>query len=295
MKLLLVGASGVLGSRLYNDVIKKKWDILGTYCSHEHEGLFRLDLRQRKSIEKVFNFFNPEVVILAGGITDVDLCEKRPGLAEEVNIKGTLDVIKKTRACGARLVFLSTDYIFDGRNGPYKEEDMPEPVNIYGRTKLEAETAVRGISHDYLIIRTAQLYGVNHRGKNYAVKIIQNMRNNKEVSAAYDFYSTPTYAGALSGSIIKLIEKKHTGIFHIAGKDFTDRYSYVSKISEIFGLKKTLIKKVSLKDLHLTARRPLKAGLNTDKAGKFLGGLLIGVDKGIGLLKDEFHEIGYKV
>ena len=109
MKLLLVGASGVLGTRLYNDAIRKKWNVLGTYCSHELESLFYLDLRDRKSIEKIFNFFRPEAVVLTAGITDVDLCELKPKLAEEVNIKGSLNLIKRTNDCGAKLVFLSTD------------------------------------------------------------------------------------------------------------------------------------------------------------------------------------------
>lgn len=135
MKLLIVGASGVLGTRLYNDTIKKKWDVLGTYCSHEFEGLFYLDVRDEKSVNKIFHFFGPEVVVLAGGITDVDFCETRPRLAEEINIKGTIDLIKRIKSHGAKVVFLSTDYIFNGENGPYGEEDKPLPINLYGRTK----------------------------------------------------------------------------------------------------------------------------------------------------------------
>lgn len=279
--MLLVGASGVLGSRLYNDAIKKKWNMLGTYCSHEYEGLFRLDLRERKSIEKVFNFFNPEVVVLTGGITDVDLCEKRPGLAKEVNIKGTLDVIKKTRACGARLVFLSTDYIFDGQDGPYKEDDTPSPVNNYGRTKLEAENSVKRALKDFLIVRTSQLYGMNHLSKNFAVKIVQTMHSGKKVYAAKNLYSTPTYAGLLSHSILELIEKDKRGVFNVAGPDYLNRYDYVSKICDVFDLNKDLIEKVELKDLKLKAVRPKKAGLDTNKLLAVLKDPLPGLDKSL--------------
>ena len=97
MKLLIIGASGVLGSRLYNDAIKNKWNVLGTYCSHECEGLFYLDVRDKASLEKVFNFFRPETVVMAGGITDVDLCTLKPKLAMDVNIKGTMNLVKKTK------------------------------------------------------------------------------------------------------------------------------------------------------------------------------------------------------
>ncbi|MBA3060289.1 MAG: sugar nucleotide-binding protein [Nitrospirae bacterium] len=163
MKILIIGASGVLGSRLYNDTIKKKWNIMGTYCSHECVGLSYLDVRDKASLEKVFNFFRPETVVMAGGITDVDLCTLKPKLAEDVNIKGTLNLVKKIKEYSSKLVCVSTDYIFDGENGPYKEDDKPNPINIYVSTKLEAENIIKSKLKDYLIVRTAQLYGVAER------------------------------------------------------------------------------------------------------------------------------------
>ena len=287
MKLLIVGASGVLGTRLHNDTIKKKWVTLGTYCSHEHNGLFYLDLRDKESINKVFNFFNPEVVVLTGGITDVDFCEIKPRLAEEINIKGTIDLIKKTKEHNAKLVFLSTDYVFDGENGPYKEEDKPSPINVYGRTKLEVEQFIKDSFKDHLIIRTAQLYGIDNRGRNFAVKIIHDMQNNKYIYAADDFYCTPTYVGSLSQGVIKLIENHKKGIYNIAGTDFLNRYEYVNKISDIFNLKKSLIQKVKLKDLNLKAKRPKKVGLKIDKLKKEIDVPLYNCDEGLRLLKKE--------
>jgi len=293
MKILLIGASGVLGRRLYNDAIKKKWQMLGTYCSHECKGLSHLDLKDRKSVEKIFNSFKPEVVLLAGGITDVDLCESRPGFAEEVNIKGTLNLAKRMKERNAKMVFVSTDYIFDGKKGPYKEDDKPRPVNVYGRTKLEAENIIKSILDDYLIVRTAQLYGIDYKGRNFAVKIIHNMKNNKKVYAADDFYCTPTYAGSLSEAIIELIKKGKTGVYHAAGPDFINRYDYVNKIADIFTLDKSFIIRVKLKDLHLKAKRPEKAGLNADKLRKEIGSPLYGCDKGLKSLKREIESFGH--
>jgi dTDP-4-dehydrorhamnose reductase len=266
MKLLIIGASGVLGSRLYNDTIKKKWNVMGTYCSHECDGLFYLDVRDRNSIEKVFNFFRPDIVVMTGGITDVDLCALKPGLADAVNIKGTLNLVKKIKEYDAKLAYISTDYIFDGENGPYKEDDKPNPINTYGMTKLEAERIVQLKLKDYLIVRTAQLCGIDHANKNFVIKIIHNMRNNKKVYAADDLYSTPTYSGLLSDMVIKLIKKDASGIYHGAGAEFIDRYSYVNKIANMFELDKSLMQRVKLKDLKLKARRPKKGGLKIDKA-----------------------------
>ncbi|MFA5389279.1 MAG: SDR family oxidoreductase [Candidatus Omnitrophota bacterium] len=265
MKLLIIGASGVLGSRLYNDTIKNKWNVTGTFCSHEREGLSCLDVSDKNGLEKIFYSFKPEVVVMAGGITNVDLCTLKPKLAEDVNINGTLNLVRKIKEYGSKLVHISTDYIFDGKNGPYKEEDKTNPINKYGETKLEAENIIRSKLKNYLIVRTAQLCGIDHTGKNFVLKIIQNMKSGKKVYAANDLYSTPTYSGLLSDIIIKLIEKKAAGIYHGAGSEFINRYDYVNKIADVFGLDKSLIQRVELKDLELIARRPKKGGLRVDK------------------------------
>jgi dTDP-4-dehydrorhamnose reductase len=288
VKLLIIGASGVLGTRLYNDAIKKKWNVLGTYCTHEREGLFYLDLRDKNSIEKIFKFFKPEALVLAGGITDVDLCEAKPKLAREVNVKGTLSLIKKAKEFGTKFVFISTDYVFNGKSGPYDEKDIPSPINVYGKTKLEAGLAVRSALKDYLIVRTSQLYGVDPTGRNFAVKIINNMEHHKKVYAAADFYCTPTYSGSLSGVIIELLEKDKTGIYNVSGTDFIDRYTYVNIIADTFGLDKSLIEKVKLKDLHLRAPRPKRAGLKVDKIKKEIGTALLNCRDGLKLLKKEW-------
>lgn len=291
MKLLIIGASGVLGSSLYGSAIEKRWNVLGTYYSRECEGLYCFRLEDRKSIAGLFNFFRPEVVILAGGITNVDLCEARPKLAEKVNINGTLEVAKRAKRFNARLVYLSTDYIFNGEDGPYGESDSPSPINVYGRTKAEAENIARSVLKDSLIVRTSQLYGYDCQKKNFAVKVILSLSNNKDVHAADDFYSTPTYTRTLSEFIIGLIEKRSSGVFNIAGKDFLDRYSYVSKISDVFGLNKSYIKKTKLKDLRLKAKRPAKGGLKIGKIEKTLEKNIMGIDTELRSFKEEFSKI----
>ena len=228
---------------------------------------------------------------MAGGITNVDLCTLKPKLAKDVNIKGTTNLAKKTKEYGARLAYISTDYVFDGEDGPYKEDDKPNPINVYGRTKLEAEEIVISKLRDSVVIRTSQLYGVDHIGRNFIVKIIRNMNSNKNIYAADDFYSTPTYAGLLSEMIIKLVEKNAKGLYHGAGTEFISRYDYVNKIADIFGLDKTLIQKVKLKDLKLKAARPPKGGLKIDKIKKEKIVKAYDCYAGLALLKKEMgHE-----
>lgn len=292
MKLLIIGASGVLGSRLYNDAIKKRWNALGTFCSHEFEGLFYLDVADKSSIEKIFSFFQPEVVVMAGGVTDVDLSARKPNLAKEINIKGTSNLVKKVKEYGAKLVYTSTDYVFDGENGPYEEDDKTNPINIYGKTKLEAEQIVSSKMRDSIIVRTSQLYGVDHIGRNFIVKIINNIRSDKKIYAADDFYSTPTYSGLLSEMIMKLIEKGANGLYHGAGPEFLSRFEYVNKILDIFEVNKGLIKKVKLKDLKLDAKRPKKCGFKIDKIRKATGVKPQTCDYYLKLLKGELHDTG---
>lgn len=291
MRLLIIGASGVLGSRLYSDTIKKKWNVAGTYCAHEHDGLFYLDVRDKNSLEKVFNLFKPEAIVMAGGITDVDLCTTKPKLAEDVNIKGTLNLVEKIKEYDSKLVYVSTDYIFDGEGGLYKETDKPNPINNYGRTKLEAENIVTSKLKDSLIVRTAQLYGMDNTGKNFTVKIIRNMRKGKKVYAADDLYSTPTYAGSLSEIAIKLIEKGIVGVYHGAGAEFINRYDYVYKIADMFNLDKKLIQKVKLKDLKLTAERPRLGGLDITRAKKILNNAWLDCSEGLNILKKDMGEL----
>lgn len=300
MKLLIIGASGVLGSRLFNDTIGKKWNVMGTYCSHERPGLSYLDVTDNNSLKKTFNSFRPEFVVMAGGITNVDQCTLEPKLAEEVNVKGALNLVREIEEYNSKLVYVSTDYIFDGESGPYEENSNPNPINTYGRTKLEAENIVRAELKDYLIVRTCQLYGVAertpyHKGaghgsgpsSNFAIKIIHNMRSGKKVYAADDLYSTPTYSGSLSDIIIKLIEKKAAGIYHGAGSEFINRYDYVNKIADIFSLDKNLIQRVKLDSLKLKAERPKKGGLRIDKVKKEKIADICDCKTGLMLLKKE--------
>ncbi len=287
MKLLIIGASGVLGSALYHEALKKKWNVLGTYCSCEYEGLSHLDVRDGEEAKNIYDFFKPETVVLAGGITNVDLCEKDPLLAEDVNIKGTLNVIKNSHRYGSRLIYVSTDYVFDGKNGPYSEEDKTNPVNVYGRTKLEAENAVLSFSKRCAVVRTSQLFGYDPRGVNFMMKILNNMKRGEKINAAEDFYSTPTYSVSLARIISCLIEKKSSGIFNGTGVDFIDRLSYVDKVAGIFGFDRSLINKVTLSDLKLKAIRPSRGGLIARKIKEIATSEVLGVDRAVLSFKEE--------
>ncbi|MFH1782727.1 MAG: SDR family oxidoreductase [Candidatus Omnitrophota bacterium] len=290
MKVLLVGATGVLGSRLYIDLKNQGWKALGTYCEPApEEGMTYLDLRDREGIEKTIDSFDPDIAILSGGVTNVDLCESEKDLAEDINVEGSIELIKKIKERNKKIVFLSTDYVFDGKKGPYREEDIPSPLNIYGMTKLKVENEIKKRLNDYLIIRTAQLFGKEKNGVNFSLKIINNMRSNKKVYAAEDFYCTPTYVGDLSLAIIKLIESRKNGTYHVAGTDFINRVEFIEKIANIFNLNKDLIEKVSLKDLKLKAKRPKKAGLCVEKIKKELDVPVHTCNEGLKLLREEME------
>jgi dTDP-4-dehydrorhamnose reductase len=156
---------------------------------------------------------------------------------------------------------------------------MRKQISLILRSKLK----------DYLIVRTAQLCGIDHTGKNFVLKIIRNMKSGKKVYAADDLCSTPTYSGLLSDILIKLIEKDAEGIYHCAGAEFINRYDYVNKIADIFGLDNNLIQRVKLKDLKLKARRPKKGGLKIDKVIKEKIAELYDCEEGLDMLKKEMR------
>jgi len=169
-------------------------------------------------------------------------------------------------------VFVSTDFVFNGDTGMYKEEDAPRPVNYYGRTKLEAEEAVKEYENGWAIVRTVLVYGKNHTGRANILSVVkEKLEQGDEYSVVDDQQRTPTYVEDLANAIVSIIEKKIAGIFHISGKDILTPYQMAIKTADFLGLNKSLIKKVTAAEFSQAAKRPAKTGFIIKKARKELG------------------------
>ena len=291
MRVLITGSNGLLGQKLVK-TFSSNHQILGIDLQAEpfiNPPNFRyqnISITEKDKLEKLFAAFKPEAVINAGAYTDVDSCEKNKEKAREVNVDGVKNLSRLCRENEAKLVQLSTDYIFDGKAGPYSEEDTPNPKGYYGVTKLESEKVILDSKIDFLIVRTNVLYGKSlGETHNFVLWLIQKLKNRQEVKIVTDQYNNPTLADNLAEAIKEATEKGISGILNIAGSEYLTRYDFALKIAEKFNLDQSLIKKVLTSELNLPAPRPLKGGLKIDKAKKLLETELLDVDKGLEYLK----------
>ncbi|HWR33712.1 MAG TPA: SDR family oxidoreductase [Chitinophagaceae bacterium] len=279
MKVLLTGANGFLGYYLTGQLLSKGYDVIATgkgkcrltYDSMKNFIYIPMDFTNPFVVHDVFEKFNPEVVIHAGAISKVDECEQHQWQAYQANVAGTLNLLMNAAGQKCFFVFISTDFIFDGQKGMYTEEDAGSPVNFYGKTKLEAEEAVKEYEYDWAIVRTILVYGKPITGKGNILSIVkEKLEKGEEYQVVSDQLRTPTYVEDLANGIITLTEKNATGIYHIGGEDVLTPYDMACLTADYLNLDKSLIKEVTAINFSQPAKRPLKTGLKISKAKKEL-------------------------
>jgi dTDP-4-dehydrorhamnose reductase len=190
------------------------------------------------------------------------------------------------RTYGAQLVFFSTDYVFDGTAGPYAENDPPNPINAYGKAKLEAERIIQGELDNYLIIRLSGVYGWEPRRKNFVTATIDKLRRGESMAVPSDQTGTPTYAANMTDVVLSLVERRQRGIVHVAGGETMNRYTFGCLVADAFGLDKSLLEAIPSLRLDQKAQRPLSCGLSIDKVQAIIGGRLIGPQDGLQLMRE---------
>lgn len=282
MKVFIFGASGLIGNYIYRE-FKNSEECVGS----DLQGFIRLDIRDHSQIAKLSHTYTPDVVINAAAIGHADYCESHPLESRKVNVDGAKNIIDFAKSCRAKLVYFSSDYVFDGENGPYTEEDKPNPINEYGKQKVETENFIRKWLDDYLIIRTTVVYGWEKAGKNFVANVMRHLKNGKKIKVSIDQIGSPTYAGNLAGAIKELVIKEKKGLYNIVGSELMSRYDFSRIICEIFGLDSSLVTPVTSEQFGQHAKRPLKAGLIIDKVRKELMINLAGAEKGLKMMKGE--------
>lgn len=290
-KVLVVGASGLLGSKLMEAC--KNYEVYGTYCSHKLKGknFFPLDVTNRVDVFKLVEKIKPDVIFDVHSITDVDYCELHPEEAWLVNVDGTKNVAEASKTYGAKFIFISSDYVFDGSKSNYTEKDKPKPINYYGKTKAIGEKVIEYLGLDYLIVRTTVLYGIGGLGKKpFVLWVLENLKVGKQINVVIDQFNNPTLADNLAEILVKLYEKDATGIFHVVGKDNVSRYELALKTAEVFDLDKKLIKPITTPELRQVAPRPRKLQLSTHKLQRFLGVTPVGIEEGLKTIKAQIEK-----
>jgi dTDP-4-dehydrorhamnose reductase len=288
-KILIIGASGLLGVRLYN-AARENYEVYGTFARHELKGknFFRLDVTNRKETFKLIEKIKPNAVFDLHSITDVDYCELHPEEAWLVNVDGTKNVAEACKTYGAKMVFISSDYVFDGTKSSYSEKDKPKPLNYYGKTKAIAEKVIQLLDVDNIIVRTAVLYGSGGYGKKpFPLWVLENLKEKKEIKVVVDQSNNPTLADDLAKILLSLYEKDFSGLFHVVGKDNVSRYEFALKVAEVFNLNKNLIRPIITPELRQVALRPRKLELSTKKLQRVLGIVPVGIEEGLKILKEQ--------
>jgi len=290
MKILITGANGFLGYYLVEQLLRKNFIVIATgkgpcrlpFFHHSNFQYEEMDFTDPFSIHDVFEKIKPDVVVHAGAMSKPDECELAQMKAYLVNVEGTVQLLINSADIKSFFIFLSTDFVFDGKRGMYKEDDSPRPVNYYGRTKLEAEEAVKEYEYDWAIVRTVLVYGKNHSGHSNILKIVkEKLEKGEEYNVVDDQVRTPTYVEDLAKGIISIIEKKATGVFHLSGKDILTPYQMALQTAEHLNLDNSVIKKVTAASFTQPAKRPLKTGFIIDKARKELDYEPVSFDEGL--------------
>jgi len=278
---LVIGASGLIGSHLLRHLSQAGWEAVGTFHRAPQPGLLPLDIRDDRSVRDLVERLRPQIIYLPAGFTHVDRCEIERDAAYAINVAGTWNVVRAARQVGARLVFFSSDYVFDGRSGPYDEEFPPRPLSEYGRQKVLGELGVALHARDYLIVRTTVVYGWEPQGKNFVQRLLSTLREGKPVPVPWDQVGSPTYAPNLAAAVVELATLDVCGVFHIAGPERVSRYDFACTAARTFHLDASLIRPVSTPDLGQAAPRPLEAGLRVEKVRQVLRTPLMGYREGL--------------
>lgn len=297
-KVFITGANGLLGQKLVT-VFSSENRVLGCDLQPEFflsqpklsKGFFeygKIDISDKEKLETFISSFKPEVIINSGAFTDVDGCEVEKDKAWKVNVEGVKNLAFLCKEFEIKLVHLSTDYIFDGKNGPYSEDEPPNPLGYYGLTKLESEKIIKNNLTDYIIVRSNVLYGKGVKvKKNFVLWVIDKLKNNENIKIVTDQLNNPTLAFNLAQAIAELVEKNFVGTVNIAGSEYLSRYDFAKKIALKFNFNKMKMSSIKTEELKQKAPRPQKGGLKIDLAKKLLSTKLLNVDEGLEYMKKQ--------
>jgi dTDP-4-dehydrorhamnose reductase len=295
-KALVLGGSGLLGGHLIEH-LKSDFHVVATYKRHpiEMEGCrsIYLDITEAQKTMDVFTKEGPDLVILTSAHTNVDYCEKNPDEAGKLNSEGARNVALASKKAQAKLIYLSTDLVFDGSKTSYTEGDVTNPVNHYGRTKLEGEHEVMALCEDAAVARVSVLYGWNifDHTFNFVAWVHDNLMKGKELKLFTDQYRNATFVKNACQAILNIHKKGEKGVFHVVGKNCVNRHDIGMQVAGTFGLDESLIKSCSSDESDWHAKRPKRCCLTPDKMEKKLGVKSMSIEEGLLTMRGEEYAL----
>jgi dTDP-4-dehydrorhamnose reductase len=281
VKILVTGANGLLGQHLVKKLLAQAHTVIATgrgvarlpFNHSSHYRYYEADLLDEVAVYGLFINEKPDVVVHAAAMTQLDECEQHRGLCEQINVKATAMIALYAEEFSKHLVYISSDFVFDGEKGHYTEEDACNPVSWYGFTKVQAESIVESSSVNWTIVRTCLVYGnvLSGTRTNIVSWVKENLEKGHSIKVVCDQWRTPTYVADLAHGIALVIQQQATGVYHISGKEFFTPYDMAVKTARYFKLNEALIEKTDASVFTQPAKRPPKTGFSILKAQQQLG------------------------
>ena len=276
--ILITGSNGLLGQKIIHQILDNtNYKLIATSLGEnriESRSDFNyksLDITSLPDVKIIFNEFKPDVVINTAAMTNVDACEDDKEGCDKLNITAVKNLIIACEFHNSHLIHLSTDFVFDGENGPYSENDKPNPLSYYGLSKFKAEELVKNSKlNKWSIARTIIVYGIveNMSRSNVVLWAKEALENKQQINVVDDQFRSPTFADDLAKGCIQIAETGSCGIYHLSGKDLMSIIELVQRVADFFKLDKSLINPIKSKTLNQAAKRPPKTGFILDKSRK---------------------------
>lgn len=274
-RILVTGSNGFVGSFVVQKLLDEGLTVFATSFSQDQSSFkgctgynfIQADLTDAFQVHDLFAIAKPNVVVHCAAMSKPDVCEVNQAAAYQVNVEATLHVLLNAHEHHSFLLLLSTDFIFDGERGMYDEKHIPNPVNYYGKTKLEAEQIVQEYEGDWAIVRTVLVYGQPIFGRdNFISLIIKKLKNKEAYKVVNDQVRTPTYVKDLAEAIYEIVYQHKIGIYHISGKDILTPYEMAITVAKVMNINDHLLEPVTHDTFEEIAKRPLRTGLDIKKA-----------------------------
>lgn len=278
-KILITGSNGLLGQKLVNlfsnignyevFALSRGSDRNETSIKYTY---YNIDITNSKKLVDLINSLKPHFIINCAAMTNVDECQKEKEKCDLINVEAVKILVNCARENNTHLIQISTDFIFDGNNGPYKEEDEPNPINYYGLSKLKSEDFIISSEIKYTILRTILVFGIvdNMSTNNIVLFVKKALENKQEVTMVDDQYRMPTFADDLAQACLLSIQNLANGVFHISSSELLSVYEMAIQIAKVFELDASLINRISTSQLNQLAKRPPKTGFDLEKSQKIL-------------------------
>lgn len=271
-RILIIGSNGMLGQRVV-ELFSKRENCELHLASAEEKSFFaeydytKIDITVKKEVKNLIEKFYPDFIINLAAYTNVDKCETEKELSWSVNVNAVEYMAKYAVVTDSHLIHISSDYVFDGQDGPYTETDLPNPISYYGRTKLASENIIKKFNIPSTTIRTNVLFGNAKFGRPDFVKwVVNSLQEKQKIRIVTDQFNNPTYLDDLASGIGEIVNLKKVGLYNLGGSEFLDRYEFTKKIAEYFNLDFDLVEPITTDVLKQPALRPLKSGLINLKA-----------------------------